>query len=777
MPDPTPVVSRRHFLVMGAGGLTLGVAMLAACSDTSGSDAAGGDSPNTPATGAATTTTLPAGSLERLNAWVHVGEDGRVWLSYGGSEMGQGTMTALCQILAEELRIPWSEVNVDRPVAGQPVSYFTGASTAIRVQYAPLARAGAAAREMLVAAAATQLGVSVSECTAADGAVTATVGGKDRTLSYGAVATLAATLPVPDDPPLTPVESQQVIGRPVPRLDIPAKVTGTAVYGLDVRVPDMVFAAMLAAPALGATLDGAPSVPADAIDVVPITAHETRGAIRQGDIYAVAAVANDTWTAIEASRTLELDWTTPATTSELTTRSLRQQANQLLAGDGALLAEPSQGDVDAALSAASDSLDVTYSLPYLAHACMEVQNCTVDVGPTSCEIWAPTQVPAMVVDVAAAQTGLAPEAITVHTTFLGGGLGRRIEVDFVAAALQVGMAIGRPVMLMYPREQDFALDQFRPTAQVRVHAGVADGAVTAWSYRNVSSSILGQRGLPAGAPDGQATEGSIELPYDLGATRVEWVPDPAGIPVGYWRSVAFSINTFAVESTIDQLAEMSGSDPFAFRRRLLAGRSRELDVIDAVDTLSNWRRSLERDPRVGPGVRTLLWVARRTSHRDLPADRWRSPDPPCGLRRRLRPNHQSRHSGRTGPGRHRPRAERRALGRSAVPRRTDLDDQLRHPPGSPPRPNARGRGRTAARWRPGRRRRRDSGPMRRSRARQRPPPTHGHPRPIPPALPRLAVRGQDVGDGLLIEAKTSEAVVIGGRHNIRSSSCLNATPG
>jgi isoquinoline 1-oxidoreductase beta subunit len=243
------------------------------------------------------------------------------------------------------------------------------------------------------------------------------------------------------------------------------------------------------------------------------------------------------------------------------------------------------------------TLDATYTLPYLAHATMEVVNCTVSIvfaagAPQSCEIWAPTQAAALIVSYAANLTGLAPGQIIVHTTLLGGGLGRKFEMDYIAQAIQVALAVKVPVKLTWRREEDFAHDQYRPLAAVNVKAKLVSGAIAAWSYRNVSQAILGQRGwLAPGTVDSQAIEGAIDLPYKLGVSAIEWVPLPAGIPVGFWRSVGSSINAFAVESFIDELAMVAATDPFAFRYNNVTD-PRALAVLRAADTLSAWRKTL-----------------------------------------------------------------------------------------------------------------------------------------------------------------------------------------
>jgi len=371
-----------------------------------------------------------------------------------------------------------------------------------------------------------------------------------------------------------------------------------------------VFAVIKHCPVPGGTVAATPAKPSGAIAVVPVKASDSRGAVVAGSINAVAVVASNTWQAMRLARGMSVQWTLPASTDNVDSAKILAQAASLAVNGAALVAEPVppkgvsaasyaatiEPQVNAALG--TPTLAATYTLPYLAHATMEVLNCTVSItfsggSPTKCEIWAPTQGASFVANVAAGLTGLPASAITVHTTFAGGGLGRKFEVDFVSQAIQVAMVVQKPVKLTWPREEDFSHDQYRPCAVVSVKATL-DGnkKIKAWSYRNVSQAILGQRGwLPPDAVDSQAVEGAIGLPYALGTYVSEWVPLSAGIPVGFWRSVGSSINAFAVECMIDELAQAAGQDPFDFRKNHVTD-PRTLAVLQAADNLSLWRKSL-----------------------------------------------------------------------------------------------------------------------------------------------------------------------------------------
>jgi isoquinoline 1-oxidoreductase beta subunit len=364
-----------------------------------------------------------------------------------------------------------------------------------------------------------------------------------------------------------------------------------------------------------------PAKPSGAIAVVPCKASDNRGIVASGSVNAVAVVASNTWTAKNLANSLSVSWKLPASTASVDTTQLTTQAQSLLTSSGqALTAEPAPasgsgitplqqtGFVEPSVLAAlgTPTVDATYSVPYLAHATLEVLNCTVRLTydatntiVTKCEIWTPTQAANMVAGTAqslinAAQPSnpISSAGIIVNTTFLGGGLGRKIEQDYASQAVQVALAVKKPVKLTWIREEDMAHDNYRPMAVVNVKATLNGSSIAAWYCRNVSSSILGQRGwIPAGAVDSQAVEGAVGLPYALGTHIIEWVPFNAGIPVGFWRSVGSSINAFAVECTIDELAQKAGMDPFDFRYGLISD-ARAKAVLDAARQISLWRNTL-----------------------------------------------------------------------------------------------------------------------------------------------------------------------------------------
>ena len=634
--SPTPETgnfNRRDFLVTVAGGLSIGFIL------PLGGRALGA---------------VPATDTQ-VNAWIRISTAGTVTLLFGGSEMGQGSMSGLAQILAEELKVNWNQVYLQQSDANNDVSYTTGGSSAVSRRYLPLRTAGATARELLVAAAMGITGDTVRANYVPAGArVTYTNPSTGVPISWsygdlaGAAASPAAQALLPNPIPLTAPADFKLIGQPLARADIPPKTNGSAKFGIDTFLPGMVFAVIKHCPTFGGVLAATPAVPSGAIAVVPCWASDNRGAVLKNTYNAVAVVADNTWKAKNLARALKVSWKLPASTASVDSTALWTQAATLMTTGQPRLGDTSIATTDVAvadaqvataLQGAAQTLDVTFRLPYAAHATLEPLNCSVNITfsatgtPVSCEVWAPSQAAKSVVATVTAVTGIvAVDPVTkaidttkimVHTTFLGGGLGRKIEQDYISQAVQIAMKVKRPVKLTWMREEDFGHDQYRPMALIRAQAGLgADKKIAAWSYRNVSPSILEPRGFlsPATATDSQAVEGSKHLLYARGAYVSEWVPLPAGIPVGFWRSVGSSINAFAVERMMDLLANAAGVDPFVFRSgaiqdaRLKAAQTaadplatpamrdaaanevirldRAQAVLSAADLLSAWRKTL-----------------------------------------------------------------------------------------------------------------------------------------------------------------------------------------
>jgi isoquinoline 1-oxidoreductase beta subunit len=557
----------------------------------------GGPTPDTSALGAKAAPPPP----KSLGAYLQIDTANNVIIAIGSSEMGQGIMTGMAQLVAEELKLSWSQVQVVHAPASAAASnpyanplfhaQVTGGSTSTRGWYLPMRQAAAIAGQMLISAA-TKMTPTGTFLLATGGKVT----NGSTTYLFKDLVALAATLTPPASAPLA--TTNVYIGQRTPRTDIPAKVNGSAVYGIDVKVPGMLYGSAFHCPTLGGTVASLPTGARGAIAVVNL-----------GN--AVGVVSTDTWSAIQLARSIggATTWTLPASLATRDSATILATANSLLTSASVTPSVyETTGSVDpaAAIAAARTRIDSTYQLPYLAHGCMEVMNCTASVTPTSCEIWAPTQGQQFCIYTAQALTGLPASAITVHTTYLGGGLGRKIEQDYVSQAILLSKAVGKPVKMVWHRTQDFQNDKYRPCASIRVQAGVdAGNTITGFLYRNVSPSIAIQRGsTPSSNPeDPGALSGSLGIPYNLINRRIEYVPNLADIPLGYWRSVGESYNTFAVESAIDELAVAAGKDPMAFRKAQV-NDPRALGVLNAVDALSGWSTTAAA-PGTGRGVAML----------------------------------------------------------------------------------------------------------------------------------------------------------------------------
>ena len=564
--------------------------------------------PSGDAQAAATSATTSAAVNATVNAWLTIASDETITLTVGSSDMGQGSFAGLAQVLCEDLMVLPSRVKLVQggPTMVTPAPVGTAINTVgssvTRTNYWKLRDAGAIAREMLVSAAMNRIGDNNrANYSVSDGVIRQISSG--ATLSYGQVATAAALITPPVSAPLVPDAQFRSIGKTFPRPDIPCKVDGSAVYGIDVRVPGMLYAVIRHCPSFGGTLVGTPAKPAGALAVVPtrVVAGTGRGSELTGNINAVAVVGSNTWDAWQSAKALKPSWKLPANAAALNSSQFVADAQALLGAAAPFVAGAANAPgtcytvegnatlADAAIGASAQKITATYSLPYVSHACMEVLNCTVDyVAGVKCEVWAPTQSAKAALALVIGLTGLSADKVTIHTTYLGGGLGRKAEQDFVSQAVQVGMALGKPVKLMWPREEDFTRDVYRPMALVQVRAGLASGQVAGWHYRNVSPSILGQRGAVLGATgDSQGYEASQALPYNFGTRVTEWVSHTSPIPVGFWRSVGASINTFAVESMIDELAKAAGQDPLVFRQNRLTD-TRWLAVLNAAASASGW---------------------------------------------------------------------------------------------------------------------------------------------------------------------------------------------
>jgi isoquinoline 1-oxidoreductase subunit beta len=508
-----------------------------------------------------------AGSF-KPNAWLEIQPDGAVNIWTGRSEMGQGVRTAMPMIVAEELEADWQAVHVIQADANPAYGdQMTVGSRSVQSGWEPLRRAGAAAREMLISAAALTWGVPGTECRAEKGVVRHAASG--RSLGYGPLTDRAATLPIPPNPALKSPAEFRIVGTRVPRVDTAAKITGRAQFGLDVRVPGMVFAAVARCPVFGGSVTSYDATAARAVPGVTGIEQISRG---------VAAVAENTWAAFQGKHALRVNFDEGATA--------RWSTQGIHDAFAAAAARPGQsvratGDIDAALRGASRTVDAIYDAPYLAHACMEPMNCTAQVTAGKAEIWAPTQNPQGIQREAARLLGLPPEAVTVHVTYMGGGFGRRGgPTDYATEAIELAQKLGKPVQVVWTREDDIQNGVFRPATYNVLRGGLdRAGRPVAWSH-----TLVGPNG-----PSFMITRGADELIYSIPNFRLTRVTEDPGIPVAPWRGVGPSQNGWIVESFVDELAHAAGKDPYAFRRELVAGQPRLVAVLDRAAEGAGWR--------------------------------------------------------------------------------------------------------------------------------------------------------------------------------------------
>ncbi|NKN33608.1 xanthine dehydrogenase family protein molybdopterin-binding subunit [Marichromatium bheemlicum] len=572
-----PRLNRRALLKLGllaGGGLVLGID---AADATEGPDAA-------VATGFAP------------GAWLRLHTDGRIVLMLARSEMGQGVTSTLPMLVAEELEVGLDQLDLEpAPVASDYVNRLlgeqaTGCSTSVREAWAPLREAGAVARTLLVRAAAARWGVAAEDCRARRGAVHHPDG--ETRLDYAALAEAAARLPLPERVTLKPPAQWQLIGTPQHRLDTPDKVVGAARYGLDVRLPGMLYASVARCPLRGARVS---AWRADAARALPGVVAVL--AVRHG----IAVVARDTWSLLRGRAALEVDCD-PVADPAADQARMEARLRSRLDARGAALAE-SRGDALGELARAEQVLEADYSLPFLAHVCMEPMNCTAEVSAERCVIHVPTQAQQRALATARRITGLAPERIEVRTTLLGGGFGRRVEQDFVADAVELAQRLGQPVQVVWTRADDFAHDHYRPLTCHRLRATLGeDGLPRAWYHRIVGPSVLA-RLAPEAVSDGldpALVEGATALPYALPARRIEYRRADLPVSVGLWRGGARAHNVYVVESFLDELAATAGRDPLALRLALLEDRPRARAVLERVAALAGWSQPLA--PGHGRGI-------------------------------------------------------------------------------------------------------------------------------------------------------------------------------
>jgi isoquinoline 1-oxidoreductase subunit beta len=532
------------------------------------------------------------------NAFIRISREDRVILTMPYVEMGQGTYTSIPMLIAEELEVELTKVQLEHAppnekLYGNPILgglQATGNSNAIRAAWMPMRQAGAAARVMLIAAAAKRWAVDPSTCRAEKGEVLHTI--SDRRAKYGDLAADAALIKVPENIALKHPEDFKLIGKPMKRLDTLAKVNGSAVYGIDVQLPNLKIATLAQSPVFGGRVKNVDDKAAKAVKGV-------RQIVRLDD--AVAVVADHMGAAKKGLDALVVGWD-DGPHAALSTNDILHELEQATLFSGAVA--NNIGDVTKAMESAAAKVEANYHVPFLAHTAMEPMNCTVDMRSDSCEIWVGTQILGRAQAVAAQVAGLPLEKVIVHNHLIGGGFGRRLEVDGIARAVQIAKQIKGPVKVIWTREEDIQHDMYRPFFFDRLSAGLdATGLPVAWSHRFAGSSILARWAPPLfkDGLDSETVDGAAHLPYSLPNMRLEYLRvEPRGIPTAFWRSVGPSHNIFVVESFMDELAHTARKDPVQYRLALLDANPRAKTVLALAADKAGWGGPLPE--RRGRGV-------------------------------------------------------------------------------------------------------------------------------------------------------------------------------
>jgi isoquinoline 1-oxidoreductase subunit beta len=529
------------------------------------------------------------------NAFVRINPDGMVTFTIPQVEMGQGIYTALSMILAEELDAPFEHVKAvaappNDKLYGNPLLGFqvTGGSTSVRAFWKPMRIAGATARAMLVQAAATKWSVDPASCRTENGEVLHDVSAQKA--PYGDIVQAAAALTPPQDPPLKPSSDFKVIGKSLKRLDTPDKVNGKAIYGIDARPAGVKIATLASCPVFGGKV-------AHVNDEQAKTMPGVRQVIVLDDL--VAVVGDHMWAAKKGLNALDITWDEGPNASVSTADILN---GLMSASEKAGAVAKSTGDA-AKAQGGETKLEASYHVPFLAHAPMEPMNCTVHVRPDACEIWVGNQVITRAQGIAAKVTGLPLEKVTVHNHLIGGGFGRRLEVDYIAKAVRIAQKVDGPVKVIWTREEDIQQALYRPFYFDRFQASLSGGKLAAWSHKIAGSSVLARWAPPAfkNGLDADAVDGAIDFPYETPNLHVEYVhAEPPAVPTCFWRSVGPGHNIFVIESFVDELAHAAGQDPVAFRRAHLEKEPRLLACLNLAAEKAGWGGALPA--RVGRGV-------------------------------------------------------------------------------------------------------------------------------------------------------------------------------
>lgn len=523
------------------------------------------------------------------NIWLSIEENNRLNLTISKVEMGQGISTALAMLIADELDADWAQVNIIQVDASVIYGNMTTAgSTSIRSLWMPLRKAGAAAREMLIQAAASRWRVPINECSADSGFVIHTA--TQRSLVYGELTHYASKLDVPENPSLKNAGSYKLIGRPLKRLDALEKVTGQAVYGIDIEFPGLKYAAIRQAPVFGARVES--------YDATAVAARSgVLSVISLGD--ALVVVAETYWQAQQAVDEVEIHW---AGVSSLSGKKIQEDYRLLSEKEGVLEFESGER----LHKNFAQKIEADYEVALQAHACMEPMNCTARVTENKCEVWAPTQNPLraqkLAGDIVETSTqkiinkiknklGLHEESIHLHIPLLGGGFGRRLEQDYVIQAVQISKLSGFPIKLIWSRQEDIQHDFYRPYTYHKLKADLSsEGAIDSWQHRII------------GPTRGRSVGGAASLPYDISYKKIDYHLKKYSVPVGSWRSVGSSHNAFVKESFVDELAFAANIDPYEYRRKLLKHQKRVLSVLDKVADMSGWAVHQKKKSSFGLGM-------------------------------------------------------------------------------------------------------------------------------------------------------------------------------
>ena len=536
-----------------------------------------------------------AASTSAMNAWVRVGSDNTVTILCARSEMGQGVVMALPTLVAEELEVDLNKVKVEFAPPGEVYingmlgGQITGGSTSVRDGWDKLRIAGAQARMMLVAAAAQQWGVDPTKCTARNGTVS---GPKGKSATYGQLAEAASRLPVPKDVQLKDPSKFRYVGKPLKRLDTADKTTGKTEFGIDVKLPGMLYAALAQCPVIGGKVVSFDAARAKGMPGVKHVVQITDG---------VAVVADSWWQAKQARDSIDIKWD-EGPNKALNSASVSAGLAAAMVNPGAPIKQ--QGNADDAIKTAAKKVEATYELPFLSHSPLEPMNFTADVRKDSALLVGPLQFQQLALGMAAAITGLKPEQITVKTTFLGGGFGRRIDCDYMAQAVEISKAVGVPVKLVWTREDDMTHDFYRPASVTQMSGGLdASGKPVALKLKLSSPSVTA-RMFPPLVKDGVdplMTE-AILVPYDIANQSVSTVIHDTGLRVGYLRSVSHALNVFANESFIDEMAVAAGKDPYEYRLALLDKQPRFKNVLQLAAQKAGWGKPLPAGRARGIGL-------------------------------------------------------------------------------------------------------------------------------------------------------------------------------